>query len=111
MDKQLLEVENDIRQGGRVVYRFEGDLTIQGQYKEAVQGEKLVYTWNWELAEEAMHKGEYLLTILFEEDGQSSSLNVTQENFKDEHAVKPHQEGWDEALEDLHDFVAKQKVA
>lgn len=111
MNKQLQDVENDIRQGGKVVYRFEGNLTIKGEYKEAAPAEKLVYSWNWELPEEAAHKGEYLLTIQFKESGNGSTLDVTQENFKDEHAIKPHQEGWEEALNDLKDYLETSTVA
>lgn len=110
MNKQLLTVENDIRQGGRVVYQFEDGLTIKGEYKEATEAEKLVYTWNWELPEEAEHKGEYLLTVLFKQEGDNSQLAVTQENFKTEHAIKPHQEGWEDALDALHDFLSKETV-
>lgn len=105
MDKQLLSVENDIRQGGNVIYQFEGDLTIKGEYKEAVENETLVYTWNWEFPEESVHKGEYLLTVQFKENGDGSSLDITQENFKEEHAIKPHEEGWNEALNELALFL------
>src|SRR5690349_13788222 len=65
MDKQLASVENDVREGGKVVYRFEAGLTIGGQYKEVKPAEKLVYSWNWELPDGAVHNGEYLLTVLF----------------------------------------------
>lgn len=107
MNKQLQNVENDIRPGGKVIYRFEGDLAIKGEYKETAPAEKLVYSWNWELPEETMHKGEYLLRVEFKEDGDGSTLDVTQENFENEHAIKPHQEGWDEALNDLHAYLQK----
>ncbi len=106
MDKQLVNIENDIREGGKVTYQFNDNLQIKGEYKEVAEGEKLVYSWNWELPEESTHKGEYLLTVQFEEDGNESRLDVKQENFRNEHAIKPHQSGWDEALEDLQSYLS-----
>jgi uncharacterized protein YndB with AHSA1/START domain len=105
MGKQLVNVENDIRQGGKVVYRFEDGLSIHGEYKEARPGEKLSYSWIWELPEDSMHKGEYLLHVQFNQDGNNSVLDVTQENFKEEHSVKPHEEGWKESLEALKNYL------
>jgi len=105
MDKQLASVENDIREGGKVVYTFDNDLKVHGEYKEVQQGERLVYSWIWDLPEDSHHKGEYLLTVEFGGDENSSILHVTQDNFKSEHSVKPHHEGWERSLEDLKNFV------
>jgi uncharacterized protein YndB with AHSA1/START domain len=104
MNKQLSNVENDIRKGGRVAYHFEGGLTIEGEYKEVAAVEKLVYSWNWELPEDTVHKGEYLLTVQFSGGDNKSTLDVTQQNFK------PHQEGWEEAMSSLYDFLSKEAV-
>ena len=101
MNKQLTKVENDIREGGKVAYHFENDLVIEGEYKEVAEGEKLVYSWNWQVPEDSMHKGEYLLTVQFTDSGNESALDITQENFRSQHAIKPHEEGWEEALEAL----------
>jgi uncharacterized protein YndB with AHSA1/START domain len=106
MNKQLTRVENDIREGGTVAYHFGDDLQIKGEYKEVAKGEKLVYSWNWELPEESMHKGEYLLTVQFGGEATESTLDITQENFRSEHAVKPHEEGWEEALEGLKNHLS-----
>jgi uncharacterized protein YndB with AHSA1/START domain len=105
MNKQLTNVENDIREGGKVVYEFEDNLRIAGEYKEVAEEQRLVYSWNWELPEESTHKGEYLLTVQFSETGNESTLDITQENFHHEHAIKPHEEGWDNALEDLKNHL------
>lgn len=106
MNKQLQKVENNIRPGGKVAYEFEGDLVVKGEYKEAASGEKLVYSWIWEVPEESMHKGEYLLTIGFSGDGERSTLDVQQESFQDEHAIIPHEDGWQQALEYLRNYLA-----
>src|SRR5687768_12395311 len=82
MNKHLLDVQNEIKEGGSIAYRFENDLTIDGQYREVQPEEKLVYSWNWKLPHDASHDGEYLLTISFKGDGQQSELEVRQEDFK-----------------------------
>jgi uncharacterized protein YndB with AHSA1/START domain len=90
-----------------VRYQFEDNLQVRGEYKEVTPGEKLVYSWIWEVPEESLHKGEYLLTVSFKDDGDGgSSLDISQQNIMEEHAVKPHQTGWDEALEDLKNYLA-----
>lgn len=109
MDKELVDVENDIREGGKVVYKFENDLAVHGEYKEVQQGKKLVYSWIWDLPEDSHHKGEYLLTVEFNGDEKSSTLQVRQENFKSEHLVKPHHEGWERSLEDLKNYLEGNK--
>lgn len=105
MGKTLARVENDIRPGGKVAYTFDNDLTIQGEYKEAQPGEKLVYSWVWDLPDDSAHKGEYLLTVAFNGEGDNSRLAVRQEAFQNEHSVQPHREGWEQALDDLKRFV------
>lgn len=107
MNKQLVSVENDLREGGKVAYKFDNDLTIYGTYKEVKEGEKLVYSWIWDLPDGTEHKGEYLLTISFSCDDATSSLHVLQEDFKNEHAVKPHEEGWEQSLNDLKQYLEK----
>ena len=107
MNKKLVHVQNDIRQGGEVVYEVEGNMKITGEYKDVAEGNKLVYSWNWELPEDSLHKGEYLLTVQFRENGDGSALEVSQDQFKNEHAIKPHRDGWEEALEELKKFLGK----
>lgn len=107
LNKKLTHVENDISEGGKVAYQFEDNLQVQGEYKNVIEGEKLVYSWVWDFPEESMHKGEYLLTVQFKENGDESSIDITQENFKDEHSIKPHEEGWQEALEELKQHLEK----
>lgn len=105
MNKTLVSAENDIRPGGKVSYTFEGDVKIHGEYKEARPGDKLVYSWIWELPGASMHGGEYMLTVSFRGDGEKSGLTVLQEAFQNEQSVQPHREGWEEALEELKRFV------
>ena len=109
---QLKEVQNDVKQGGHILYAFqtkdgEDDLKITGDYKEVEPGKKLVYSWNWELPHtQAVPNNEFQLTIEFSGEQEGSKIKVTQENFKDQEAIHPHREGWYKALNDLHDFLS-----
>ena len=109
MNKQLVSVQNDRKEGGKVVYKFENGLTIEGEYKQVQEGEKLVYSWNWKFPDDAQHEGDYLLTVSFHGDEQQSELEVAQEDFKNEHAVKPHQEGWERSLDELRQYLESKK--
>jgi hypothetical protein len=46
---------------------------------------------------------------LFKEHNGQSRIDVTQENFHDEHAIKPHQDGWEDALESLKAYLSNGK--
>lgn len=100
--------------GAPVEYVFvtengEPGFTIKGTYKEVQEGERLVYTWNWELPVASVGDGEFLLTIVFNSEGTGSRLSVTQENFTKEEAVQPHREGWETGLDELHRFLSQQE--
>ena len=106
MGHLLTNVTNEIREGGQVSYAFNGgELKITGEYKEAKPGDKLVYTWNWEVAEESIHNGNFQLTIIFKDNGDESTLDVTQENFQNEESIQPHRHGWEEALGKLNEYL------
>ena len=107
MGKQLTAVENNIKQGGQIRYQFEDDLQVSGTYKEVDEGTKLVYSWKWQFPQESVHNGDYRLTVEFKDSEEGSALDVSQENIQQEHAVKPHEEGWNEALDALHQHVSK----
>ena len=98
--------------GGRIEYAFTNDegkhpFTITGTYKEAEEKKRLVYTWKWQLAAAAVDDSEFLLTVTFLEAGEGSQLSVTQENFTSEEALQPHREGWEKALNELHQYLSQ----
>lgn len=100
--------------GAPVEYVFatesgEHSFTTSGTYKEVQEGQRLVYTWNWQLPAATVSDSDYLLTIQFSSEGSGSRLLVTQENFKDEEAVQPHREGWEKGLEELHRFLSQRQ--
>lgn len=108
---QLIEVDNDIKEGGKVTYKFAEDtLRISGEYLEVKEGENLTYTWNWEFPNDAVKNGAFKLNVRFEDKGNGSKLHVTQENFQDEETLQPHKEGWDKALNDLKNYLEKNKA-
>lgn len=113
MGNELTNVENEVKEGGKITYDFantEGQhaFTIKGNYKEVQPGQQLVYTWNWEVASDAVGNSDYLLHIHFSEAGEGRSrLGVTQEGLKEDEAVQPHQQGWEEALNSLEQYLKK----
>ncbi len=106
MGNTLKEVINDLREGGTVRYLFDSDkLVISGKYLEVKEKEKLVYTWNWELPNDAVRNAAYKLTVSFYSKDNGSEIKVLQENFEDEESMLPHQEGWEKGLSDLEHFL------
>lgn len=107
MGNSLKDVINDIREGGTVQYIFDNNkLVISGEYLEVQGKEKLVYTWKWELPNDAVRNAEYKLTVNFTSKDNGSEINVFQENFQDEEAMVPHQEGWEKGLAELEHFLS-----
>lgn len=113
MGNNLKQLTNDLKQGGEVRYVFENDrgeesFTIQGKYDLVKEGEELQYSWNWEIPSEAVDDSQYRLTIRFIDQDGGSHIAVKQENFTTEESIRPHREGWEKALQDLADYVAKE---
>ncbi len=107
LGKQLLEVTNDLTEGGNIRYVFDDNsLTIDGKYEKVVDQELLEYTWNWHLTTDNIEDAEYRLSVRFEGDDQNTTLSVTQEGFKNEESIHPHEQGWKNALQQLNDFLS-----
>jgi uncharacterized protein YndB with AHSA1/START domain len=103
MQHQLTEVKNELQEGGNIEYRFSGnaeDLVITGH-----PNEKLVYTWNWHMPGADVPESEYVLDIGFSAADNGSKITVEQRNFASEESIKPHQQGWVQALDDLAAFL------
>lgn len=109
LNNHLENVKNDLKEGGTIEYEFENHkLHISGNYKQVSKNEKLVYSWNWELEDEHLKNGEYILSIDFIPEQNGSRLQIRQEGFSDETATKPHKEGWDQGLASLEEFLSQQ---
>ena len=97
--KRDLPAEFEAKDGQKAV-------EITGEYKEVKPNEKLVYSWNWDVASKHIEKSDHQLTIKFEAAGSGSKINVTQENYQGDESVTPHAEGWEKALNDLHEYLS-----
>ena len=112
MGNHLKDVTINLHEGGNFSYEFENresdhSFRITGQYQLVEEQKRLVYTWNWEIPTESIANSQFQLTIVFSKQGSGSHLQVTQQNFSNEEAVHPHREGWNKALEDLHQYLSK----
>lgn len=110
MGAQLKSVTNELKEGGTVKYEFAGGddhtFSITGKYDEVKEKELLKYGWNWEIPNEPIENSQYTLTVKFSGQGNSSTLDVTQENFKDEESIAPHKQGWEKSLNDLQQYLS-----
>lgn len=112
MGHHLEDVTNELKEGGGVSYVFQdnnGDtvLNIDGNYSEVAERERLVYSWNWQFPKDPVGNSEFMLTIIFSSQGDGSRLDISQENLKDEESIRIHKQGWDSALNDLHDYLSR----
>mgnify|MGYP003575103302 CR=1 FL=1 len=113
MGNQLTDVSAELKEGGEVEYKFKSDgskdLIIRGKYLEVVPNEKLVYTWRWQAPDEALDDSEYKLSINFQSSGEGSRIDISQEAVNSRESIKPHQHGWEEALNHLSDFLSSDR--
>jgi uncharacterized protein YndB with AHSA1/START domain len=106
MGNPLVDVKNELKEGGAVEYHFgESGLEITGIYKEVIPNEKLVYTWVWNMSDEGSESG-YTLHVSFLSEGEGSKLKVLQEGFSGPEFLAPHQEGWEKGLDDLSAYLS-----
>ena len=108
---RLVNVENNVRDGGEIVYEFsdaEGKRTllINGQYKEVKPAQRLVYSWDWQVpGSEHLSDNRFELTVEFSGDENGSSIQVTQTNEEENESIHPKEKGWEDELERLNEFL------
>jgi len=73
-----------------------GDMTVQGEFKEVVTNERLVFTWSWVGDED-----ESLVTVAFSESGGSTEVTLTHTGFSPAESRDHHTIGWEGTLEKL----------
>jgi len=100
----------DVRVDGK--YRWdltspEGeDMSAFGEYKELVQGKKIVFTWQWD-DDEAWENRSSVVTIeLFERRG-GTELRFRHEQLPSEESRDRHNEGWNSLLDGLEQFISR----
>ena len=91
----------DLSVGGRYRLRMEspkGNVhTAVGVYREIERPSRLVYTWDWE--EESI--GETIVTVEFNDLGDSTEVVLSHELFPNVEAKAGHEEGWVSCLNQL----------
>ena len=114
MGLTLTQVENELPEGGKIAYHFEGQegtsLTIEGTYQEVQAGQRLVYTWNWQLPDEKLNSA-YKLEVTFEGSDTQSTITVKQQEDEQQESVKPKASAWDEELSKLATFLESDGAA
>jgi glutathione S-transferase len=84
----------DLTVGGRYLLRMESPEgkvhTAVGVYREIESPSRLVYTWDWE--EESI--GETLVTVEFNDLGESTEVVLIHELFPNAEVKVGHDEGW-----------------
>ncbi len=95
--------EVELRVGGR--YRIQirsphGKLhTVVGVYREVKPPERLVFTWSWQ--EGGMDVGETLVTVELRDQGKTTELILTHEQFPTVETRDEHAKGWAGCLDRL----------
>lgn len=99
----ILDVEMDVRVGGsyRLTMGYETgeSWSIVGDYQEVEPPKKLVYTWSYE--EPNMDIGETLITVEFNDVGNSTEISLSHKRFSQEQARDAHLSGWEACFESL----------
>ena len=106
MNNLLVEISNDLKQGGAVKYVFESGLIISGNYEEVLENEKLVYSWKWDFPRDEIKNADYKLSVSFMEEDEGSSIHIVQTSFENEESILPHKEGWEKGLNDLSEYLS-----
>ncbi len=109
---KLVNVENDVREGGSIKYEFAGEdnettIVITGQYKEVKPSEKLVYSWDWQVpGSDNLSNNHFELSVEFKEEENGSRIEITQTNEDEAESIHPREKGWEDELERLHKFLS-----
>ncbi|MFF2908012.1 SRPBCC domain-containing protein [Paenibacillus sp. NPDC057934] len=88
--------------GGKYLFHMQAPnggmvFTLEGQYVEIVQNEKLSFTWKW--MNEGDDAEETLVTIDFVEKDNQTELVITHSAFAKMNVVKRHNNNWNNNLE------------
>lgn len=101
---------NDVRPGGAYRFHMRGpegdDHWSQGVYREIVEPERLVMSWNWADANGQSTSPETLLTVTFEEYDGRTKLTLRQAVFESVTARDAHYDGWTSSLDCLAAYLA-----
>lgn len=98
----------DLREGGEYMLLMHSPddktHTAVGTYKEVTRPSRLVYTWDWK--EEDSRMGDTLVTVEFNEMGETTEVVITHELFPNDEARDGHDMGWASCLNQLEALFA-----
>jgi uncharacterized protein YndB with AHSA1/START domain len=101
----VAEAEVDLTVGGRYLIRMESPEgkvhTAVGVYREIEAPSRLAYTWDWK--EESI--GETLVTVEFNDLGESTEVVLCHELFPNGEAKVGHEDGWLSCLNRLEGLL------
>ncbi|GMQ82235.1 MAG: SRPBCC domain-containing protein [Rhodothermia bacterium] len=98
----------DLREGGEYLLLMNSPEnkthTAFGTYREVKRPSRLVYTWDWK--EEDNRMGDTLVTVEFNEMGETTEVVITHELFPNDEARDGHDMGWASCLNRLEGLFA-----
>lgn len=95
----------EARPGGPYRIAYANGAVMSGTVVEAVEGERLVFSWGWEDPAEVVRPGDSLVTVTFTPEGAGTRVRVRHTGLPDGE-VAGHAEGWDYFLGRLVDAPA-----
>ena len=99
-----VEVELDLRPGGRFRIDVGGDYVITGAYREIAPPERLVFTW----ASPTTKGAETLVTLQLRARGDGTELHLRHEQLPDAEVASRHGAGWRNTCEKLESYLREQ---
>jgi uncharacterized protein YndB with AHSA1/START domain len=104
------ELIAELRVGGKFrwdVINCEGkEVTIQGDYREIVPGNKIVFTWK-HCDDEHWKNQISIVTVEFSDRNSGTELRLKHEQLPDEESRNDHNRGWNSVLDRLEEFVSR----
>jgi len=103
------ELIAEARVGGKFrwdVINCEGkEVTIRGEYREIVPGNKIVFTWK-HCDDELWEDQVSIVTVEFSDRNSGTELRLTHEQLPGEESRDGHGRGWNSVLDRLEEFVS-----
>jgi uncharacterized protein YndB with AHSA1/START domain len=81
------------------------EVTIQGEYREIVPGEKIVFTWK-HCDDELWENESSIVTVEFADRNSGTELRLKHEQLPTEESRDDHDKGWSSVLDRLGKFVS-----
>ena len=102
------EAQIDFKVGGRYSFKMNdtdhGDVEVAGIYKEIVDAEKLVFSWQWQ-TEPLSETGVSEVTVAFVDRGDQTEVRLTHVGLISEEYAADHDKGWNGCFDCLQELV------